>query len=54
MLAEWSRWLHADVALTSLAAILPDHFFASTTHLNESGARAYTDAFRSVLAESLR
>ena len=43
MLADWSRWLKADGALAALPATLPDESFATTTHLNEAGARAYTE-----------
>ncbi len=49
MLAQWSQWLQADAALTELPFTLPDHLFARTTHLNEAGARLYTE----ILARSL-
>ena len=49
MLREWSQWLQADGILEQLPATLPERLFATTTHLNESGARFYTD----LLAESL-
>ena len=49
MLQEWSRWIQADRVLTNLPATLPDHLFASTTHLTEAGTQRYTD----ILARSL-
>jgi len=49
MLAQWSQWLQADAALQELPPTLPDRHFAKTTHLNEPGARLYTE----ILARSL-
>jgi hypothetical protein len=42
MLLQWGEWLQADAALEELPAVLPDEFFAKTTHLNETGAQSYT------------
>lgn len=42
MLQQWATWLQADRALASLPCSLPDEMFASTTHLNAAGNRAYT------------
>src|SRR5439155_7621627 len=39
MVRESGRWLQADAVLENLPATLPDELFASTTHLNESGAK---------------
>ena len=50
MLAEWARWLKADAALVELPATMADENFASTTHLNEAGARIYTE----LLARALK
>ncbi len=50
LLAEWGEWMTADVLLTNLPPILPDYWFASSTHLNEVGARQYTK----LVAEELR
>jgi hypothetical protein len=49
MLQEWSAWLGADGALKSLPFSMPDDLFASTTHLNQSGAKRFTE----LLAASL-
>jgi hypothetical protein len=43
MLATWGDWLSADALLTELPATVPDHLFASATHLNEPGVRLYTE-----------
>jgi hypothetical protein len=43
MLRTWSEWLHADAALTDLPPVLPDHLFASQTHLNARGVQLYTE-----------
>jgi hypothetical protein len=48
-LRTWSQWLEADAALAELPAVWPDARFASAAHLNEEGARVYTQQ----LAESL-
>jgi hypothetical protein len=45
-----ARWLAADHLLTQLPATLPDDRFASTTHLNATGAAQFT----AQLAELLR
>jgi len=50
MLREWSQWLGADGVLEKLPAILPDDLFASTTHLNERGARLYADLLAHMLS----
>jgi hypothetical protein len=50
MLADWSRCIQADVVLRELPSTLPDHWFASTTHLTEDGAQTYTD----ILARSVK
>jgi hypothetical protein len=42
MLDQWAGWMGADARLSELPPTLPDSFFASTTHLNEDGARRYT------------
>ena len=42
MLARWSEWMRADVSLTNLPPTLSDLLFASTTHLNETGAGKFT------------
>ena len=43
MIAEWVRWLSADLALTNLPASWDDSLFASVTHLNAQGRRLYTE-----------
>ena len=50
MLWQWREWLQADAALEELPAVLPDHLFAKTTHLNQAGAQTYT----TLLAGALR
>jgi hypothetical protein len=50
LLGQWNQWLQADATLKDLPATMPDERFARTTHLNETGARAFTDA----LAQCLR
>ncbi|MFO1501246.1 MAG: hypothetical protein U1G07_23130 [Verrucomicrobiota bacterium] len=49
LLAGWSQWLKADLALARLPATMPDHLFASPTHLNPAGARAYTTLLAAAL-----
>ncbi len=43
MLVDWAAWLRADGVLTNLPTVLPDALFASVTHLNEAGARRFTE-----------
>lgn len=43
ILAEWAEWTGANMVLTNLPATLPDHLFASTTHLNEKGRLVFTE-----------
>ena len=50
MLAQWSQWVQADATLSDLPPTLPDAEFASITHLNETGARRYSE----ILARSLK
>src|SRR5262249_25407351 len=38
MMRQWGEWIKADALLTNVPPSLPDKFFATTTHLNESGA----------------
>jgi len=52
MLREWSGWLDG-VALTNLAATLPDESFVRTTHLTEPAISNYTAALSAALS-SLR
>jgi hypothetical protein len=40
MLRGWNEWMKADMA--QLPPTMPDRLFASTTHLSESGRRAFT------------
>jgi len=49
LLLQCGEWLQADVCLTNLPPTMPDSAFASTTHLNQSGARQYTEIFARVL-----
>jgi len=42
MLEQWGQWIQADARLADLPPTLPEADFASTTHLNETGARRYT------------
>lgn len=49
MLVEWGAWLRADVVLTNLPTVLPDGWFASVTHLNEAGARQFTERLATAL-----
>ena len=39
---ELKEALRADAGLTNLPPTLPDHYFATSTHLNELGARQYS------------
>jgi len=50
MLIQWGQWMEPDARLDGLPAILPDHQFASTTHLNSAGNTNYTD----ILARCLK
>ena len=50
ILTQWQQWLQPATILTNLPPTMPDHLFASVTHLTEAGARQYT----SQLAEPLR
>lgn len=54
LLAEWSRWLQADAALSGLPPTLPDDQFASVTHLNASGAAEFTRRLGNNLTALLR
>jgi hypothetical protein len=49
ILNQWGQWIQADVCLSHLPPVLPDSWFASITHLNEEGARRYTE----ILAQCL-
>lgn len=42
LLAKWSFYLNADVALTNLPAKLPNVFFADGGHLNSVGQKKFT------------
>jgi hypothetical protein len=53
MLAQWSQWLEADAALDQLPATLPDQQFSKTTHLNATGAAAYTRLLAPILESHL-
>jgi hypothetical protein len=53
MLRTWSGWLRADAALEELPVTLADDLFASTTHLNESGVRHYTERIGQALLRLL-
>ena len=50
ILAQWGQWMQADMLLTELPPTLPDAWFASTTHLNGTGASHYT----TILARCLK
>lgn len=50
LLTRWAGLLEADTTLTNLPATMPDRYFASTTHLNETGRGLYS----AYLAEALR
>jgi hypothetical protein len=52
MLQEWSAWLGANGALKSLPFSMPDDLFASTTHLNERGAKEFTELLAAALRNS--
>jgi hypothetical protein len=52
MLGQWGQWLAADAAL-ELPAVLPDHLFAKTTHLNAMGAETYSRLLASALQAQL-
>jgi hypothetical protein len=54
MLAQWAEWMGADATLTNLPSTLPDDMFASTTHLNETGARMFTEVLARELRNQLR
>jgi hypothetical protein len=41
LLAQFGQWIGADVLLTNLPPTLPDACFASTSHLNPTGASRY-------------
>lgn len=43
MLAQWSAWSGADAVPRDLPPTLPAAWFATTTHLNETGTRQFTD-----------
>ncbi len=49
ILAQWASVLRADRALTNLPTTMPDHLFASPTHLNAAGRQIFTG----VLAQNL-
>ena len=53
-LVAQSQWMQTDGALTELPATLPDDQFASTAHLTEGGARAYTERLALALKDRLR
>lgn len=42
LLSGWNQWIQADQVLSNLPSVLPDHLFASATHLNPEGIRIYT------------
>ena len=49
ILTQWGQWMQADTVLAELPPILPDSYFASTTHLNANGARRYTEMLATCL-----
>jgi hypothetical protein len=49
MLTQWAQWLGADAALQELPRTLPAPMFATATHLNEEGARQFTDRLAELL-----
>jgi hypothetical protein len=53
MLAQWSQWLQAEVALEQLPPTLPDRQFSKTTHLNATGAATYTGLLAAILKSHL-
>ncbi|MBI2928917.1 MAG: hypothetical protein HYY24_24910 [Verrucomicrobia bacterium] len=54
MLAQWSHWMQADATLSDLPPALPDAECASITHLNETGARRYSEILARSLEHHLR
>jgi len=54
LLRQWSQWLQADAALTSLPPALPDDSFVRTTHLRESVIPSYTEQLAAALQPQLR
>ncbi len=54
LLGRWADWMHADLVLTNLPAVMPDSLFATNTHLNEEGARRFTELMGRWLGELLR
>jgi hypothetical protein len=54
LLRQWSQWLQADAALTSLPPALPDDSFVRTTHLKESVVPRYTEQLADALKPYLR
>jgi hypothetical protein len=53
LLQDWSQWLKPDATLAELPATLPDALFASSTHLTETGNRAFTETLTRHLAALL-
>jgi hypothetical protein len=49
---QMKQALEADVALTNLPPALGDHYFSSSTHLNEAGAREFTHHLHRALREA--
>jgi len=45
LLQTWAQAIEPDHALLELPAFLPDDAFSTVTHLNENGAKVYTDLF---------
>lgn len=52
MLTQWAQWLGADAALHELPPTLPASMFATATHLNEEGARQFTDRLAELLTNA--
>lgn len=54
LLKQWATWLGADVILTNLPAVLPDSYFASSSHLNVQGKRLFTQKLGEELAREFK
>ncbi|MFH0878599.1 MAG: hypothetical protein V2A34_02690, partial [Lentisphaerota bacterium] len=52
LLQQWTEAIGADAVLSSLPATLPDALFASTTHLNDKGAKVFTDQLSTALRKA--
>lgn len=51
LLEQWAQWIGATARLEGLPATLPDALFATKTHLNQAGVRAWTGLLAQRLAQ---